>query len=236
MCFHNSMSAKAQTLAVRYGRKTDIIETVKEIIEEEYHINAFSNPECAIITSDEEIQAFIWGLIPFWAQDEEKANGIRRMTYNARSETIFKLPSFREPILKKRCLVPSTGYFEYHHNEDETTTPYYIYLPDEEIFSFAGIYDIWHDKETGEIFKTFSIITTDANKLTAEIHNGGKNSQRMPVILPKADEEKWLDGKLTKEQIESLMKPFDAKQMDAYTIHNDFIKKSPKDKSILEKA
>lgn len=229
------MSKKAQEVAARYGRKTDIIEIVKEIIEEKYHINAFTNPDCAVITSDEEIQDFKWGLIPFWAQDEEKAKGIRKMTYNARSETIFKLPSFREPILKKRCLIPSTGYFEYHHNEDESTTPYYIYLPDEEIFSMAGIYDVWHDKETGEILQTFSIITTDANKLTGEIHNGGKNARRMPVILSKADEEKWLDPKLAKEQIEALMKPFDTKLMDAYAIQSNFIKKNPKDKTILEK-
>ena len=84
------------------------------------------------------------------------------MTLNARADTIFEKPSFREPIMKKRCIVPSTGYFEWRH-EGANKIPYYIYVKDEPIFSMAGIYDRWLDKDTGEEHKTFSIITTDTN-------------------------------------------------------------------------
>jgi len=230
------MKARLQKLAERYGRKTDIGEIIREIIEQQYHTGAFSNPQYPIITAEEEIQVFQWGLIPFWTRRDSDAQEVRRMTYNAKAETVFDKPSFREPILSKRCLVPSTGYFEYHHNEDGSTTPFYIYLLTEEIFSLAGIYDIWVNRQTGEIFQTFSVITTEANPFTAAIHNGGKNPRRMPVILSPEDEGKWLDPDLSKFAISELLKPFDEKQMDAYPVRSDFIKKNPHDKTILEKA
>ncbi|MDD3038596.1 SOS response-associated peptidase [Bacteroides sp.] len=232
MCFHNSMSKKAQQLAARYGRKSDIIEIVQDIINEQYHVNAFNFPKYPVITNSDEIQVFNWGLVPFWVKTESDAEQIRKMTLNARSDTIFEKPSFREPIMKKRCIIPSTGYFEWRH-EGTKKIPYYIYLKDEEIFSMAGIYDRWLDKETGEEHDTFSIITTDTNPLTDYIHN---TKHRMPAILTKGDEEKWLDTPLTKVDIQLLLTPFDADKMDAYQIDNDFIKKAPNDPNILLRA
>ena len=154
------------------------------------------------------------------------------MTLNARADTIFDKPSFREPVMKKRCIVPSTGYFEWRH-ESGKKIPYYIYLKDEPIFSMAGIYDTWLDTETGNEHATFSIITTDTNPLTDYIHN---TKHRMPVILSKEDEEKWLEPGLSKAKIATLLKPYDADLMDAYVIRNDFIKKIPTDETILERA
>jgi putative SOS response-associated peptidase YedK len=227
------MGKKAQEVAARYGRKSDVIEVYKEILEEKYHISAFTNPDCAVVTDDPELQIMKWGLIPFWSKDEKNASGIRKITYNARSETIFQKPSFRNPIMSKRCIVPSTGYFEYHH-EGKETTPYYIFLKTEEIFSLGGIYDIWHDKETGETLHTFSIITTDANEFTGKIHNGGKNPYRMPLILDMADEEKWIGPGLLNEEINKLMKPFPVDRMDAYPVNRNFTKMNPFDKRVLE--
>lgn len=232
MCFHNSMSAKAIKLAARYGRKSDAIEIYQDILNEQYHVNAFNFPKYPVITSSNEIQVFNWGLIPFWTKNEANADEIRRMTLNARADTIFEKPSFREPIMKKRCIVPSTGYFEWRH-EGTKKIPYYIYLKDEPIFSMAGIYDSWLDKETGEEHSTFSIITTDTNSLTDYIHN---TKHRMPAILSKENEEKWLNPNLTKQEICSFLHTYEADKMDAYVIENDFIKKKPTDKTILNKA
>lgn len=228
------MSKKAKELAARYGRNLSIVEIAEKILkeQEQYRVNAFSFPDCPVITSDPEIQSYRWGLIPFWVKDEKQADEIKRMTLNARADTIFSKPSFREPIMKKRCIVPSTGYFEWRHEGDKKI-PYYIFLKDEEIFSMAGIYDEWLDKTTGEIIKTFSIITTEANPLTAYIHN---TKHRMPAILSQKDEEKWLDPTLEKSDIEQLLLPFSDDRMDTYTINNDFLRKKTDDPTILEKA
>ena len=232
MCFHNSMSAKAVKLAARYGRKSDVVEIYQDILNEQYHVSAFTFPKYPIITTSDEIQVFNWGLIPFWIKTEEDTDEIRRMTLNARADTIFEKPSFREPIMKKRCIVPSTGYFEWRH-EGTKKIPYYIYLKDEPIFSMAGIYDRWLDKETGEEYSTFSIITTDTNPLTDYIHN---TKHRMPAILSKDNEEKWLNPNLTKQEIATFLHPYEADKMDAYVIENDFIKKKPTDRTILNKG
>ena len=225
---------RLQKLAARYGHNLSVVEIAEKILkeQEQYRVNAFSFPECPIVTTEQELQSFRWGLIPFWTKDEKQADEIKRMTLNARADTIFSKPSFREPIRSKRCIVPSTGYFEWRH-EGTRKIPYYIYVKDEPIFSMAGIYDSWLDKSTGEVISTFSIITTEANELTGYIHN---TKHRMPAILNQEDEEKWLDPKLGKSDIEQLLLPFPADQMDTYVIDNDFLKKPSNDPTILDKA
>jgi putative SOS response-associated peptidase YedK len=145
MCFYNSNSKRAISLAARYGRKTDILEIVQEILEEQYCISAFTLPDSAIITESDQIQVNKWGLIPSWIKTPEDAEKIRKMTLNARAETVFNLPSYRMAIKKQRCLVPSTGFFEFHH-EEKTVTPYYIHLKEDEIFSLGGIYESWENR------------------------------------------------------------------------------------------
>ena len=234
MCFYNSMSAKATKLAARYGRNLSVVEIAEKILneQEQYRVNAFSFPDYPIITTNPEVQSFKWGLIPFWVKDEKQADELKRMTLNARADTIFQKPSFREPIRSKRCIVPSTGYFEWRH-EGGKKIPYYIYVKDEPIFSMAGIYDSWLDNSTGEIINTFSIITTETNELTDYIHN---IKHRMPAILSLEDEKRWLNPSLDKTDIEQLLLPFPADQMEAYVIDNDFLKKKADDPTIIDKA
>jgi putative SOS response-associated peptidase YedK len=238
MCFYSSNSKRAMAVAKRYGLKTDIIEMAQQILEEQkYRIQAFTHPLCPIVTANESLQAAQWGLIPSWTKTAEDAKKIRNMTLNARSETVFQLPSFRSPIQSKRCLFPCTGYFEFHHSEKgKKPAPWYIFLKDEEIFSIAGMYDHWRNPATGEITQTFTILTVPANELCAEIHNGGKNPFRMPLIIAQENEKHWLDASLKNTDIQQFFQPFDAGKMDAYPISKDFLKKLPDDASVIEQA
>jgi len=235
MCFYNSQSKRALDLAKRYGRRSDILEMVQEIIDEQYKVTAFTNPDCAIITPDSNIQLAKWGLIPQWTKTEEEAAKIRKMTLNARSETIFSLPSFRTSIKSRRCLIPSTGYFEFHH-EGKEAIPYSIFLKDDEIFSLGGVYEQWQNPTTKEIVNTFSVITVPANELCARIHNGGKNPFRMPLIISREKEDEWLDTYLSLPRINDFLRPFSSDLMDAYPVSKDFLKKGSKDKTVLERA
>ena len=126
MCFTTANNKRALALAKRYGRKTDIIEIAKEIIEEQYRISAFTHPLCPLITKNQSIEAANWGLIPHWVKAADEAQKIRKICLNARAETVFSLPAFRSPVITKRCLIPATGYFEYHHRE-KAVIPYYIF-------------------------------------------------------------------------------------------------------------
>ncbi len=78
-------------------------------------------------------------------------------------------PSFREPIRRKRCLVPASGFFDWRH-EGEHKVPYYTSMIDR-IIAFAGLFDCWHNKELDEYVGTYSIITTGANEMMRYIHN-----------------------------------------------------------------
>ncbi len=210
MCFHNSLSKKAQEVANRFNAQSEIN------FEPIFYASGFSYPLWPLITSEEpdKLRMYRWGLIPHWVKEESQAKEIRTMTLNAKSETVFEKPSFKFSIRKKRCLIPSTGFFEWQ-DFNKKKYPYFIRLKEMEIFAFAGIYTSWTDKTSGEIVHTFSILTTEANPLMASIHNMKK---RMPVILEKEKEKKWLNDDLTDEQIKSFFPAIDDRMMQAYTI------------------
>jgi len=235
MCFYNSYSKRALDLAKRYGRKTDIVEIVQDILDEQYKITAFTHPVCPVITQSPDVQLARWGLIPGWIKTGEEASKIRKMNLNARSETVFNLPSFRAPVLRRRCLIPGTGYFEFQHT-GKNVTPHYIFLRDEAIFSFGGIVELWKNPATNETIQSFAVLTTAANTLCAAIHNGGKNPYRMPVIISRENEAHWLDDSLKVDEIKAFFRPFDADRMNAYPVAGDFLKRNPKDSSIIEPA
>lgn len=211
----------------RYGRRTD---TAGEgSFDRLYHVSAFNYPYYPVITGDPEVQLYRWGLIPYWVKTETEAGKIRKRTFNARAESIFEKPSFRTAIKNRRCIVPVTGFFDWRH-EGSQKIPYYIYMKDKSIFSMAGIYDEWTSPDTGLVIQTFSIITADANPLMRQIHN---TNFRMPVILLRENEEKWLYPILREGEIERMLSVYEGENMEAYVIEKNFLRKSPHDPSIL---
>lgn len=129
-----------------------------------------------------------WGLIPSWAKDR----AISSRLINARAETLTEKPSFKKAYRHRRCLIPATGFFEWHATE-AGKQPYHIYRQDKGVFAFAGIWEHWeHDQET---VYSCSIITAAANSKMAPIHD------RMPVIIMPDDYTRWLDKKNTAVEI-----------------------------------
>ena len=166
-----------------------------------------------------------WGLIPFWSKEPK----VKFSTINARSETIATSPAFREAFKKRRCLIPASGFYEWMRHKDGTKQPYYIHLKSRPVFSFAGIWDSWKDVEEKEL-RTFSIVTTTPNDLMASIHT------RIPVILPRDAEDAWTSHTTSLSVLESIMKPYDASNMDAYRISTRVNSPENNDPRILEKV
>jgi len=217
MCYYSSISVGFKIIETRFG-----VEFVQsEAYEPAYSACAFTFPLMPVITGEEPARVSLlnWGLIPFWVQDEETALRIRQRALNARAETVFDKPVFRQSILSKRCLVLVDGFFEWRHLKGKTY-PYYIRLTDHQPFALAGIWDIWRNRDTGVEVKTFSVITTEADSLMAQVHNTRK---RMPVILPRADEKRWI-ADLGKEEIGSMLKPYDASEMEAYPVDRSLVR------------
>lgn len=214
MCFHNSLSVDQQTLEKRYKAKLESPSGFEPI----YHANAYQFPDWPIITRQEPtaIRLLQWGLIPKWTKSREDADEIRTKTLNARSETIFDKPSFRSAIQAgRRCLIPSTGFYEWH-TVGSKKFPFFINLKSQKVFSIAGIWDEWANPETGEIIPTFSLLTSEANPLLANIHNSKK---RMPVVLTPEAEKAWLNDNLTETDVLAITgELFPAEQMHSHSI------------------
>ncbi|CAN5494254.1 SOS response-associated peptidase [soil metagenome] len=187
-----------------------------DVVTPYYFVSGFSHPKLPIVKSDG-VFLYEWGLIPLWAKDITIANDIRNKTLNAVGETVFEKPSFRKSIVNKRCLLGINGFYEWR-DFNGRKYPYHIRAKGDELFSLGCIYENWVDKSTGEIRDTFSILTTPANPMMEKIHNIKK---RMPLIISRNDESKWVDPKLSTENIQSLIKPYPESEMEAYTISTD---------------
>lgn len=212
MCYNVSSKSGKEILEKRFDAEF----TESESPDEYFYVSGFAHPQLPIVRSENNslIQCCTWGLIPMWVKDESQASEMMNRTLNAKAETIFEKPSFKYSINKNRCLILVDGFYEWKH-VGKNKYPHFIHLKNKEPFALGGIYNDWINESTGEILKTFSIITTQANPLMADIHNIKK---RMPLILDRGSEKKWIDPELNEIEVKNLMKPFNELEMEAYTI------------------
>jgi putative SOS response-associated peptidase YedK len=148
-----------------------------------------------------------WGLIPAWAK--EAAAGYKII--NARSESVAERPSFCELLRKRRCLIPSDGFYEWKR-EGKEKLPFCFTLSDESVFAFAGLWERWKSGQ-GQIVESCTILTTTPNELLRDVHD------RMPVILPGDAYGRWLDPGFTRvPELQRLLKPYPAEAMRRYRV------------------
>lgn len=118
-----------------------------------------------------------WGFIPGWYKDP--ADG--PLLINARAESVAEKPAFREAARQRRCLVPVSGFYEWHRTE-AAKLPWYFHRADGSLLALAGIWQDWGPDR----FSTFAIVTTSANALMAPVHH------RMPAVIEAKDWGLWL--------------------------------------------
>ena len=148
-----------------------------------------------------------WGLIPSWAKDASIGN----RTLNARSETVTTTPAFRDSILRRRCLIPADGFYEWRRM-GSLKQPYCFEVGEGEVFAFAGLWDQWRSPD-GQTVESCTILTTTPNSLVADIHD------RMPVIVPPDKYDAWLDPDTNDfEAIRDVLRPYDADLMRRYPV------------------
>jgi putative SOS response-associated peptidase YedK len=218
MCYHKSLLAKYDKLAEYYS--VEYSEALADIYSPRFHENGFDFHEGPVLTAGKpnELQMFHWGLVPFFVKDENSAMKIRLSTLNCISEEMYDKPSFRDAAKEgKRCLIPCSGFMEWRWMDEKgkSKIPYYIGLKDQELFSIAGLYSRWKNKANDTYYYSYTVLTTSANTIMAEIHNSKK---RMPVIIPREYEKDWLNPNLTKEDVLAFCQPIDADKMKVHTI------------------
>lgn len=186
-----------------------------------------------------------WGFIPWYVKTREDLFKMRNgykdasgkfhppvVTLNAVAEELVQPGKiYREAALKRRCLVLSSGFFEWRHVyplnkrtgqpvKTPNKYPYYISLKNRPYFYMAGIWQPWTDKSTGEYVESFAVVTTKANPLMEQIHNSKK---RMPTILNDELAYEWLLGSPNEERIKEIASfQYPSNDMQACTIAKDF--------------
>lgn len=125
-----------------------------------------------------------WGLVPTWAKDISV--GVR--SFNARSETAASKPTFRTAVAKRRAIVPTTGYYEWHTGPDGAKQPHFIHVESGDLL-MAGLYEWWRDPAAPDApwLLSASILTREAVGELATIHH------RMPVFVDRDRMDEWLD-------------------------------------------
>ncbi|MGO4890473.1 SOS response-associated peptidase [Anaerobacillus sp. MEB173] len=175
--------------------------------EPRYNI-APSQPVLSVISDGTQRRAgyLRWGLVPSWAKDPK----IGYKMINARGETVDEKPAFKRLLARRRCLIVADGFYEWKR-VDDTKRPYRITVNDN-IFTFAGLWDRWKSDNDEEIVSC-TIITTEPNELMSDIHD------RMPVIVRDQDRDTWLNPSIADKHIlKSLIKPYPEEEMHAYEV------------------
>lgn len=217
MCFHNALTQKPKAVANYYG-----VESPEDLYQTTPHGIGFQHPQWPVVSMEapHTLQLKSWGLIPTWVKQAEQALTASNQNLNARSETVFEKPSFRDAVKTGRCLIPSTGFFEWREM-NKIKYPYFIYPNHEALFTMAGISTTWLNSATGQWHTTFSILTTEANNTLRFIHNV---KQRMPVLLSPNQFSLWLNPQANELELQGLFKPFADESMAYYTVDREAMK------------
>jgi putative SOS response-associated peptidase YedK len=166
-----------------------------------------------LLTWQREMVLMRWGLVPFFSKEPTHSYS----TINARTETILDKPIFREPMRKRRCLVPVNSYFEWQITNPDTKKkqPWAIGLASCEPFGLAGIWDHWESKDRTIQLETFAIVTCKPNALLRPLHD------RMPVLIHPEDYDRWLDPGDPRNPPMDLLKPFPDALMKIWRVRPD---------------
>jgi len=203
MCGRFALFALGEDVSAEFGVMID------HELEPRYNI-APTQPVAAVRlntqTGARELTYLRWGLIPSWAKDPK----IGSRMINARSETAAEKPSFRAAFKRRRCLIPSNGFYEWQKLSDRKQ-PTFIHGVDEQLLGLAGLWEVWHSGD-GSIVESCTILTTHPNEMMTPIHS------RMPVIIAPEDYSMWLDPGPQPLDALHLMRPYASETLEAYAV------------------
>ncbi len=203
MCGRYTLAAAAEDLAERFLVDLDQVQ-----VRHQPRYNIAPSQQVLALTAragHRDVRWLRWGLTPSWSRDGAAG------PINARCESVFERPMFRQAIRQRRCLVPADGFFEWA-GKPPRRTPHHFSLASGQLFALAGIWEQWQGS-SGRPVESLCLLTTTPNAVVAPIHD------RMPVILRPDEEEVWLDPSVTEPaELSALFAPYDEREMRLYVV------------------
>lgn len=184
-----------------------------------YHLNGFAHPNMLVIPQErpEALVPGVWGITPSHVEpDGIKAYYKEAVKYggglNGQSEKLFSHFIYKQAALRRRCIIPVTGFYEPHEHQKKKY-PYYIHRADDAAFALAGLYTVIGT------YITFTILTKKASLLFERIHNVRK---RQPVILQQEHETDWVSGDLKADDINDIIaRTYPEEALESFPISKD---------------
>jgi putative SOS response-associated peptidase YedK len=203
MCGRYTQTSAFDELALRFGITVED-EDREELTPRYNTAPSLSVPVVVATAGGRRLVMARWGFRPAWMK------GGAPPPINAKAETLATSRMFQDSLKRGRCLVPADGFYEWKAVAGQKRKqPYYVKVR-EGLFAFAGL---WTPPAAPGLPPTCAIITTAPNNLLAEIHN------RMPAILERPDEDRWLDPRVTEAaELLACLRPLPADRMEAYPV------------------
>lgn len=205
MCGRVVQARPLEELAELYAAPPDDI--ARGALRPRYNV-APTDPIAVVVTEDGErhLTAHRWGLIPPAPRSASESAPL----INTRVETLATNALFSAAFRHRRCLVPVDGFYEWQRT-GEGRQPYFIHAADGHPLALAGIWLPWRSGPTG-LVGSCSIVTSPPDEVVGRLHD------RMPVILPEASWDRWLDPETATEDAQALLRSDAAATLDAYPV------------------
>ncbi|HEX6312445.1 MAG TPA: SOS response-associated peptidase [Acidimicrobiia bacterium] len=206
MCGRYVQASSPELLAERFG----VDEVRIEEHEPRYNVAPRAEVPAVRRRHDRKVLSLLrWGLVPSWAKDTKIGDRL----INARAEAVADKPAFRGAFARRRCLIPADGFYEWRAVPGRRRKqPMFVHRRDGEPMAFAGLWEVWREREEDDWLRSCVIVTTDANDLLMPIHD------RMPVILPESAWDTWLDPETDPDTLKRLLVPAPDDLVVAYPV------------------
>src|SRR4051812_46038353 len=198
MCGRYTRRRNADRLAAEFDAELDVPLDLAP------SYNVAPGQDCPVIAQDRKVHSMRWGLVPSWS----KSDSGFATRINACAETLTERSSYRPILARGRCVVPADGFFEW---QKVFKQPFFFKMRGDETFGFAGLCDAW-EKADGSVLKSFTLITTSANELVAQVHD------RMPAILERKNIDAWLDPETLIAEAMGMLNPYSAAAMESHPV------------------
>lgn len=163
-----------------------------------------------------------WGLVPYWSRWYSGS-----YHYNAFYTDLVRHPVYKIPIRQRRCLIPANCYYIWAKDGGKKK-PYVVYIERHKVFTMAGVYDIWKDRQTNEFHCTYAVISTFSCKRLSRF------SPAMPVIISPSRRSRFLKEEISLREVMQMMRPFESNLLNLYPVSDSVDDPTINDKQIVQ--